>query len=56
MKFRFSRDVREAPLPVLPGLGAAPGQAPPPAPERLDSHSYVNELVRAVHYLHSVEQ
>ncbi|XP_047536876.1 uncharacterized protein LOC125070900 isoform X2 [Vanessa atalanta] len=50
------RDVREAaPLPVLPGLASSKPSAPD-VPDRLDSHSYVNELVRAVHYLHSVEQ
>ncbi|XP_050356008.1 nonsense-mediated mRNA decay factor SMG7-like isoform X2 [Nymphalis io] len=51
-----SRDVREsAALPVLPGVECGRPSAPD-VPERLDAHSYVNELVRAVHYLHSVEQ
>ncbi|XP_023950516.2 nonsense-mediated mRNA decay factor SMG7 isoform X2 [Bicyclus anynana] len=51
-----SRDVKEAPaLPVLPGLPTAPAQ-PADVPERLDSYSYVNELVRVLHYLHTAEQ
>ncbi|XP_041974121.1 protein SMG7-like [Aricia agestis] len=50
-----SRDVKESALPVLPGLSGKP-LAASGAPERLDSHTYVNELLRALHYLHTAEQ
>ncbi|XP_034823939.1 nonsense-mediated mRNA decay factor SMG7-like [Maniola hyperantus] len=51
-----SRDVKEAPaLPVLPGLITTP-EKPAAVPDRLDSHTYVNELVRTLHYLRTAEQ
>lgn len=54
-----SREAKEPPaLPVLPGVACVPAAAAPSAgaPERLDAHAYVNELVRALHYLHTAEQ
>ncbi|XP_039745419.1 uncharacterized protein LOC120623450 isoform X2 [Pararge aegeria] len=51
-----SRDVKEVPaLPVLPGLTPAAVQTTG-APDSLDSHTYANELVRTLHYLHTAEQ
>ncbi|CAG9575437.1 unnamed protein product [Danaus chrysippus] len=54
------RDVKESPLPVLPGLSSVEGHttstpSKTTVTEKLDSHSYVNELVRTLHYLHSLE-
>ncbi|XP_026728820.1 uncharacterized protein LOC113494601 isoform X2 [Trichoplusia ni] len=49
-----SGDAKE--LPVIPGVTDGLALAPAPAPARLDAHSYVTELIRAMHYIHTVEE
>ncbi|CAH2068204.1 unnamed protein product, partial [Iphiclides podalirius] len=56
-----SRDVKETPpMPVLPGLTNSitthTASATAVKTERLDAHSYVTELIRAINYIHTVEQ
>ncbi|XP_045505856.1 uncharacterized protein LOC123702212 [Colias croceus] len=49
------RDGKDAsPLPVLTGVSES--KSPTVSKSRLDSHSYVGELLRALHYLHTVDQ
>ncbi|XP_045514535.1 protein SMG7-like isoform X1 [Pieris brassicae] len=49
-----SRDGKE--LPILPVLsGVAETKSVAVTKQRLDSHSYVTELLRALHFLHNVE-
>ncbi|XP_030035931.2 uncharacterized protein LOC115451696 isoform X2 [Manduca sexta] len=44
-------------VPVLGSAPVAPAAAPSPAPEpgRLDAHSYVTDLIRAMHLIHSLD-
>ncbi|XP_059056561.1 nonsense-mediated mRNA decay factor SMG7-like [Achroia grisella] len=43
-------------LPVLGGARArSPPPSPAPAPARLDAHSYISELIRALHFIHTNE-
>ncbi|XP_045541947.1 protein SMG7-like [Papilio machaon] len=52
-----SRDVKEGPpLPVLPGLTNNMSHVAEVKTERLNAHSYVTELIRAINYIHTVEQ
>nr|XP_049698608.1 nonsense-mediated mRNA decay factor SMG7 isoform X1 [Helicoverpa armigera] len=43
-------------LPVIPGVTDGTGPAPAAPAARLDAHSYVTELIRAMHYIHTVEE
>ncbi|XP_022827555.1 uncharacterized protein LOC111357190 isoform X1 [Spodoptera litura] len=43
-------------LPMIPGVTDGAAQTPAPVPGRLDAHSYVSELIRAIHYIHTVEE
>ncbi|KAJ8734499.1 hypothetical protein PYW08_013749 [Mythimna loreyi] len=43
-------------LPVIPGVTESAAAAPVPLGGRLDAHAYVSELIRAMHYIHTVEE
>lgn len=43
-------------LPVIPGITSQPSEQSTPAmPARLDAHNFVEEFIRAVHLLHTLE-
>ncbi|CAB3221579.1 unnamed protein product [Arctia plantaginis] len=44
------------PVPVIPGITDGCTPTPAAAPARLDAHGYVTELIRAIHYIHTVEE
>ncbi|XP_075989462.1 uncharacterized protein LOC142985268 isoform X2 [Anticarsia gemmatalis] len=45
-----------SPLPVIPGVTDQSKASPAAVTTRLDAHSYVTELIRAIHYIHTVEE